>query len=143
VVGTFTAGTKTFKIDHPLPDKADSHHLIHSCIEGPQADLIYRGRVNLVDGNASVNIDTAAGMTEGTFEVLCRDVQCFTCNESDWGAVRGSVNGNTLTIECEDSESTAAISWMVVGERKDPHMYDTDWTDDDGRPILEPAKLEE
>ena len=40
VVGTFTAGTKTFKIDHPLPDKADGYHLVHSSIEGPRADLI-------------------------------------------------------------------------------------------------------
>ena len=34
--------------------------------------------------------------------------------------------------------------WMVVGERHDPIMKDsnTDWTDDDGKVILEPLKTE-
>jgi hypothetical protein len=27
---------------------------------------------------------------------------------------------------------------MVIGERKDQHMYDTTWTDDDGKVIVEP-----
>jgi hypothetical protein len=115
---------------------------VHSFIEGPQADLIYRGKVNLVAGTATVNIDTVSGMTEGTFEVLCRDVQCFTTNESDWTAVRGSVTGNILTIEAQDNTSTASISWMVIGERKDKHMYDTEWTDDDGKVIVEPLKVQ-
>jgi hypothetical protein len=140
VVGSLSKGSGSFKIDHPLPEKTDTHHLVHSFIEGPQADLIYRGKVNLVEGKANVNIDTAAGMTEGTFVVLCRDVQCFTTNESDWTAVRGSVSGNTLTIEAQDQTCTANISWMVIGERQDKHMYDTDWTDDDGKVIVEPLK---
>jgi hypothetical protein len=32
---------------------------------------------------------------------------------------------------------------MVVAERQDEHMMDTSWTDDDGRPILEPLKPED
>jgi len=142
VIGSLSKGSGSFKIDHPLPEKTETHHLVHSFIEGPQADLIYRGKVNLVAGTATVNIDTAARMTQGTFEVLCRDVQCFTTNESDWTAVRGSVNGNILTIEAQDSTSTASISWMVIGERKDKHMYDTEWTDDDGKVIVEPLKVQ-
>lgn len=141
VVGSLSKGSGAFKIDHPLPAKTDTHHLVHSFIEGPQADLIYRGKVNLVAGTATVNIDTASGMTEGTFEVLCREVQCFTTNESDWTAVRGSVTGSILTIEAQDNTSTASISWMVIGERKDKHMYDTEWTDENGKVIVEPLKI--
>ena len=141
VVGSLSKGSGAFKIDHPLPAKTDTHHLVHSFIEGPQADLIYRGKVNLVAGTATVNIDTASGMTQGTFEVLCREVQCFTTNESDWTAVRGSVTGNILTIESQDNTSTASISWMVIGERKDKHMYDTEWTDENGKVIVEPLKI--
>jgi len=140
VIGSLSKGSGSFKIDHPLPEKTETHHLVHSFIEGPQADLIYRGKVNLVAGAATVNIDTAARMTQGTFEVLCRDVQCFTTNESDWTAVRGSVTGNILTIEAQDNTSTASISWMVIGERQDKHMYDTDWTDESGKVIVEPLK---
>jgi hypothetical protein len=140
VEGALSKGSGSFKIDHPLPAKTETHHLVHSFIEGPQADLIYRGRAELVDGTATVNIDTAAGMTEGTFVVLCGDVQCFTSNESGWTAVKGSVSGNTLTITAQDNTCADTISWMVVGERKDQHMIDTDWTDDEGHVIVEPAK---
>jgi hypothetical protein len=138
ITGALSKGSGSFKIDHPL--KPDTHHLVHSFVESPQADLYYRGKVSLVDGAATVNIDEAAGMTEGTFVALCRDVQCFTSNEESWTNVRGSVSGNILTIEAQDSSCTDLISWLVVGERKDPHMYDTDWTDDEGRVIVEPEK---
>jgi hypothetical protein len=140
VIGSLSKGSGSFKIDHPLPAKTDTHHLVHSFIEGPQADLIYRGVAELVAGKATVNIDSAAGMTEGTFEALCREAQCFTTNESDWTAVRGKVSGNILTIEAQDKTATSSISWMVIGERKDKHMYDTEWTDDNGKVIVEPLK---
>ena len=140
VAGAFSKGSGSFKIDHPLPSKKDTHHLVHSFTESPRADLIYRDKVTLVDGSATVNIDTVAGMTDGTFVLLCDDVQCFTSNESDWKAVKGSVAGNILTIECEDSNSTADISWMVIGDRKDKHIMETDWTDENGKPIVEPEK---
>jgi hypothetical protein len=138
--GALSKGSGSFRIEHPLPEKSATHQLVHSFIEGPQADLIYRGKVVLVDGKASVNIDTAATMTEGTFEVLCRDVQCFTTNETGWTAVRGKVTGNILTIEAKDADCVDEISWMVIGERKDAHMMETDWTDDNGKVIVEPLK---
>ena len=140
VAGTFTAATKTFLIDHPLPSKTDTHKLVHSSIEGPQADLIYRGEVTLSSGTATVNIDTAAGMTEGTFVALCREAQVWVQNNSGWDAVRGSVSGNTLTINCQDTDSTAEVSWMVVAERQDPTIKESNMTDSDGRFIVEPAK---
>ena len=141
--GALSKGSGSFKISHPLPAKTKTHHLVHSFIEGPQADLIYRGYVDLVDGQATVNVDTASRMTEGTFEVLCSNVSCFTSNESDWTAVKGSVTGNVLTITAQDATATSKVSWMVVGERKDQHMLDTEWTDDAGRVITEPEKVVE
>ena len=140
VVGALSKGSGSFKIDHPLVGMSTTHNLVHSFIEGPQADLIYRGKVDLVGGSATVNIDTAGRMTEGTFDALCTNVQCFTSNETDWTAVKGSVSGNVLTITAQDNTSTATVSWIVVGERKDQHMIDTEWTDDNGRVITEPLK---
>ena len=140
VGGALSKASGSFRIEHPLPSKSATHQLVHSFIEGPKCDLIYRGKVHLVDGRASVNIDTDSTMTEGTFEVLCRNVQCFTSNESGWGAIRGKVIGNILTIEAQDSVSTDNVSWMVIGERKDPHIMETEWTDDDGKVIVEPLK---
>jgi hypothetical protein len=136
--GSLSKGSGSFKIDHPL--KPDTHHLVHSFVESPQADNIYRGKIALVGGSAVVNIDTVSGMTEGTFIALNRDIQCFTSNETGWCNVRGSVAGNTLTIEAQDNTCTDTISWLVIGERQDQHMYDTDWTDENGKVIVEPLK---
>jgi hypothetical protein len=140
--GTIAKSSSTFNIPHPLESKRDTHRLVHSVIEGPQADLIYRGKVDLVDGSAEIDIDSVSGMTDGTFVVLCRDVQSFTTNESGWTAVRSSVSGNTLTIEAQDNTCTDSISWMVVGERQDDHMMNTDWTDENGKAIVEPLNPE-
>lgn len=140
VQGAVSKGSGSFRIGHPIPELTETTDLVHSFIEGPQADNLYRGQVQLVNGTAQVNLDTASRMTEGTFVLLNRRVQCFTTNESTWDAVRGSITGNILTIECQNADSGATVSWLVIGERQDKHMYDTDWTDDEGRVITEPPK---
>jgi hypothetical protein len=138
IPGSLSKGSGSFRIDHPL--KSDTHQLVHSFIEGPQADLIYRGKLTLVNGKAQANIDEVSTMTEGTFEALCREVQCFTTNENGWDLVKGKVIGNIIYIESQNTNSTDEISWMVIGERKDKHMMDTEWTDEQGKVIVEPLK---
>lgn len=140
ITGSLSKGSGSFKIDHPLPSKTETHHLVHSFVEAPQADNIYRGKIDLVNGTATVNIDTVAGMTEGTFVLLNTNIQCFTTNETGWTAVKGSVSGNILTITAQDNTCTDTISWMVIGERQDQHMIDTSWTDENGKVIVEPLK---
>ena len=83
-------------------------------------------------------------MTEGTFVLLNREVQCFTSNETGWGAVKGSVSGNILTITAQDNSSTDTISWMVIGERQDDKIKspEMDITDADGKLITEPLTIE-
>ena len=139
ISGAITKDSGSFSIEHPLDSKKATHKLVHSFIEGPKADLIYRGRVPLVAGSATVDIDSVSTMTDGTFVALCRDVQCFTTNETGWTQVKGSVSGNTLTITAQDSDCTDTISWMVIGERQDKHMKETFWTDADGHVIVEPV----
>ena len=143
IIGSLSKSSGSFNIEHPLESKKETHRLVHSFIEGPQADLLYRGTATLSSGTATINIDTAARITDGTFGALVNNVQAFTTNETGFDGVRASVSGNILTIESEDDTSTATISWLVVGERKDAHMLDTDWTDSDGRVITEPEKTEE
>ena len=50
------------------------------------------------------------------------------------------MSGNILTITAQDNSSTAKVSWLVIGERKDSHMLSTPWTDSNGKVIVEPAK---
>ena len=138
--GGLSKASGSFKINHPLEAKKDTHHLVHSFVEAPQADNIYRGTATLSSGTATINLDTVSGMTEGTYVLLNTNTSCFTSNETDWDAVKGSVTGNILTITCQNDSSTATVSWLVIGERHDQHMKDTDWTDDNGKVIVEPLK---
>ena len=84
-------------------------------------------------------------MTDGTFVLLNRDVQCFTSNETGWTAVKGSVSGNILTITAKSSSCTDTISWMVIGERQDDKIKspEMEMTDSDGKLIVEPLTIEE
>lgn len=136
--GTLSKGSGSFQIEHPLESKKETHTLVHSFIEGPQADNIYRGKVDLKSGKAEINIDENSNMTNGTFEALNREIQCFTSNETGWDSVKGTVIGNILKIESSNNESSDTISWLVIGERKDKHMYETNWTDENGKVIVEP-----
>ena len=140
VVGALSKGSGSFRIDHPLDSMKDTHDLVHSFIEGPRADLMYRGSVQLSGGTATVDLDAAATMTDGTWELLCRDPQVWVQNEDGWTQVRGSVSGSTLTITAQDGDCTDTVSWLVVAERQDKHMMDTNWTDDNGRVIVQPEK---
>ena len=141
VYGSLTKGGGSFRIPHPLPALNATKDLAHSFIEGPQCDNIYRGKVDLVDGTATINIDTKAGMSEGTFVLLNRDVQCFTSNETGWTPVKGAVDENVLTITAQDNTCTDTISWMVIGERQDDTVKGLDITDTDGNLIVEPDQI--
>ena len=140
VTGSLSKGSGSFRIDHPLESMSKTHQLVHSFVEAPQADLYYRGKIKLINGKGQANIDEVATMTEGTFEALCREVQCFTTNESGWDLIKGKVIGNIIYIESQNINSTDEISWLVIGERQDKHMMDTEWTDNNGKVIVEPLK---
>ena len=140
IVGALSKGSGSFRIDHPLPELSETHQLVHSFTESPQADLLYSGTTKLVNGSAKVNLDEYHGMTEGTFVALNRNIRVFTTNETDWEPIRGYVEGNTLYISCQDSSCSDSVSWLVIGERHDQHMMDTGWTDKHGRVIVEPLK---
>jgi hypothetical protein len=134
VSGSLSKGSGSFRIPHPI---LDGHDLVHSFVEGPTADNIYRGTVQLEDGKAVINIDEVSRMTEGTFTALNTNVQCFTSNETDWTPVRGFVSGNMLTIGAKEP-TDATVSWLVIGERHDDNIKGANWTDDSGRVITEP-----
>ena len=141
VANQLIKGSGSFRIDHPLAGMSTSHYLQHSFVEGPQADNLYRGKTTLVAGISTVNVDIASSMTDGTFVELNTDVQCFTTNETGWTPIKGTVSGNKLTITAQDNSCTDTISWMVVGERQDAHIKNkADWTDSDGKVIVELPK---
>jgi hypothetical protein len=136
VAGTISATSKTFDIPHPL--YPDTKHLVHSSVEGPRCDLMYRGTKILKDGAAVVDINTECtydpkdSMDAGTFEVLCTNPQIFLQNLTGFSRVKGSISGSTLTITSNNADATDTISWLVVAERTDPYIKKWNRTDDNG-----------
>jgi hypothetical protein len=140
VTGYLSKGSGTFNIPHPLPSMEGSHRLLHSFIEGPKMDLVYRGLATLTNGFASVDIDEVSNMTQGTFQALTRDVQCFTTNETNWEKVKGKIRDNKLNIQSNNSVSNIEVNWLIMGERNDDHIKKSIITDDEGNLIVEPLK---
>ena len=136
VNNALSKGSGSFKIKHPL--KPETHNLIHSFVEGPQADNIYRGVTKLENGQAVIDIDERYNMTPGTFVALNRDTQVWVNNAETWDLVRANIEGSKITIECQNTESNATISWLAMGERQDKEIYASTLTDDNGRIIIEP-----
>jgi len=138
VVGAISKTSGDFKIDHPLD--SENKYLFHGFIEGAKYDLLYRGFTTLTNGTATVNIDTASNMSNGTFAALTQNPDYFLQNKTGWDAVKGAISGNTLTITCQNNNSTDTISWLVVAERADDHIKTRNVTDEDGHLIPEHLK---
>jgi hypothetical protein len=125
VQGNFSVsgGTKSWRIKHPILEGKD---LIHACIEAPRADNLYRGRKQLINGECEVNIDlecnTTGGMTDGTFELINKNIQVFVNNNETFDRVIGKIVGNKLNIKCENINADCYIDWLVIGERNDDDM---------------------
>jgi hypothetical protein len=140
-VGALSKTSGTFDITHPL--NAGASRLVHSFVEGPRCDLIYRGKIQLIGGTGVVNIDKdcvhdpECAMTEGTFEILCANPMYYLQNATSFDRVIGSITGNILTITCENPEASATIYWMVVAERKDDDIKKWDRTNSNGFLVTE------
>jgi len=115
------------KIVHPADN---TKWLRLSSTHSPQAEILLRGQVTLSSGQATVNLETEAGFSAGTWSALCTDPQVFTTNESGWSPVRGSLAGATLTVECQDTNSTDTVSWLVVARRHDAEITGAYYADD-------------
>ena len=128
--GALSKGSGSFDIPHPT--KGGDWRLRHSFIEGPTADNIYRGTVTISGSSATVDLDTASNMTDGTWEALNTNV--WSMVGSSGNAVTWSLSGKTLTISGPDG---AVCNWMVIGERKDQAIIDSSLTDTNGKLVTE------
>lgn len=135
---TYSGGSKTFKIEHPLNI---NKWLYHGCIEGPRFDNIYRGKKLIIDGKADVDIDTecntTGGMTIGTFPALNTNYQLYLQNNKTFDRVKGTIEGSKIHIESQNITDEIEVDWLVVGERRDQTVINQDFTDSDGNLICE------
>ena len=107
-----TAGTsatsKTFVIDHPIyKDK----YLIHSCVEGPETELIYRGKgVISTNNSALINLPDYAPLIGFNWSIHLTPVgkkfNGLSCSELDPSVGSFEVYGNN-----------GEFYWIVYGQR--------------------------
>ncbi|NDD53026.1 hypothetical protein EBZ39_03965, partial [bacterium] len=140
VGGSLAKVSGTFDIAHPtIRDK----RLVHSFIEGPRCDLIYRGTVKLSSGTATIDLDahsvadSESAMTPGTFVALTCNPDVFLTNTTGFGDLVYTLNGAMLTITCEDSTSNDTVSWMVIAERGDNEILQWNRTNSYGQLLTE------
>jgi len=138
VTGSITAGTKAFLIDSPIDPL--NKNLRHAATESFALGVEYWGQVALVAGSATVNIDTACGMSAGQFAALVARPRVWLQNETGYARVKWTLAGAVLTITCEDGASTDTIEWLVKGERKDAYALALPFVDETGKLVVEENK---
>ena len=114
VSGSITAGTKDFKIDHPL-DPANKY-LLHACVESPDVMNIYNGNTTTdAAGDATVALPDY-------FEALNRDFryQLTVLGQFAQATVASKIKGNQFTIKTD--KPNVEVSWQVTGIRQDAYI---------------------
>jgi hypothetical protein len=136
--GFAATGSKVFQIDHPV--KGPEHYLTFSSVEGPRADLYYRGKVVLDNtGHTEINLDSYFEMVDGTFNALnfADNRQVMLYNETSNAHASYTLTGPVLTISGAANET---IGWLVITERGDDSMLGMANTDQLGHIVNERAK---
>jgi len=141
VNGSLSKNSGSFLIDHPL--EPTEKLLRYGFVESPRYDLIHRGRVTLKDGKATVNIDKEYGLSVGTFEALTQNAQVTSLLPvNSFVRVKASeIKGCEFTIQAEEKVSMD-VNWVVIAERNDVYIRNTDETDENGHLINEIEKEE-
>ncbi len=113
VSGTITAGTKLFRIDHPLDP--ENQYLQHVSIESPDMMTVYNGNAICdAGGEAEVRLPSY-------FDVLNSDYRYqLTCIGGHADVyIAHEIRGNTFRIA--GGRAGLKVSWQVTGIRKDPY----------------------
>lgn len=113
VTGTIYAGTKDFRIDHPL-DPANKY-LVHASVESSEMKNIYDGNVTTdAQGRAAVQLPE-------WFEALNTDFryQLTVIGQFAQAIVAHEIENNRFDIR--SSAPNVKVSWQVTGVRQDAY----------------------
>jgi hypothetical protein len=113
VTGKITAGTKDFKIDHPL-DPANKY-LVHASVESSEMKNIYDGSIT-TDGQGQATVQLPEW-----FEVLNTDFryQLTVIGQFAQAIVAREIEHNQFEIRT--SAPNVKVSWQVTGVRQDAY----------------------
>jgi hypothetical protein len=106
--------TKAFEIDHPLDPQ--NKILRHFCLEGPQVWNVYAGNVQLVNGQAVVQLpDYYSALNLVGSEIY--SLTPIGGSTPTWVQVKEEVKNNRFVIE---GSSDMKVSWTIKVLRNDP-----------------------
>ena len=113
-------GSKTFVIDHPTKE---NHHLIHACLEGPEAGVYYRGETSLnFDRQSNKYVSTVTlpdyvMYLAKEFTVHVNPVVEFDNEDFEFTQVVSSkVKDGKFKVY---SNNSCKVHWLVFGKRFD------------------------
>jgi len=105
-------GTKNFVMQHPHPNKKDTHLLRHAAVESPTAgDNLYRYTVEATEDMQVVEIELP-----DYFMFLNKDVDVHVSPYNHFGAAYGTNEGNVLKVTCQ---KVGTYKVMIIGTRND------------------------
>ncbi|MGW6779447.1 hypothetical protein ACWF50_15595 [Brucella pseudogrignonensis] len=137
--GTIIGAAKNFEIDHPADP--DNYDLRHCATESPEMLVEYRGTAQLVNGNATIDVEQYFGVMPGTFDALWADAWVTVLqNQDSFDRLKPSrVSGSVFTIICENQNSNDLVTWELKARRNDAYVR---WegctsTDADGKLIVQ------
>jgi hypothetical protein len=113
VTGTLSAGSKSFKIDHPLDP--ENKYLIHTSVESPDMMDIYNGNVTTdAQGEAWVGLPAY-------FSALNKDFryQLTVIGQFAQAMVAQKIRDNRFLIRTD--KPNVEVSWQVTGIRNDAY----------------------
>jgi hypothetical protein len=113
VTGSITAGTKDFKIDHPL-DPANKY-LYHTSVESPDMMNIYNGNI-VLDANGEAEIQLP-----NWFEALNQDFRYQLSCIGGFAPVYVAKEIENNSFRIAGGTQGLKVSWQVTGIRHDAY----------------------
>ena len=119
------SSTKSFMIQHPIsPDK----YLIHSCLEGPEQGIFYRGRVVLQGGGNTSNTVTLPTYVSHIIDTSVYETICVSrIRDPSGGGPAGSAEVSVYDIDTNSFTvygTAGTYNWTFFAQRL--HVQDDD-----------------
>jgi len=108
-----TYGAKSFVIDHPLD--AANKYLVHTCLEGPEVGVYYRGKGEIVNGTSVVIYlpDYFGALCNGSGDATVQVTHIYDGKVKVFSASEVDLQSNTFTVYGENGR----FNWLVHGKR--------------------------
>ncbi len=136
VVNTFTAGIKSFSIDHPLDP--ENKVLNHSCIESPEMRNVYYGQEETVDGSVTISLPdwwhplNGEDKSEYTYQLTTIGKYCQLY-------ISQEIENGQFTVS--SVEGDCKFSWTVTAIRHDAFAEDKRMVVEEEKPEGRKGKL--